>query len=363
MKICLLSAANNVHTMRWANALSQRGHLITVVSCKDHMPDSKIVYEQNVEVLLLKHSSGLGYYLNARQLKHIIDSRKFDIVNVHYASGYGTLGRRAKLRGALLNIWGSDVYIYPYKNKFNLRTIKKNLAFYKYVASTSNCMARQAKKFVDRDYFIIPFGVDIELFKPLENLRAADKITVGTVKTLSPIYGISDSIKAFNEVLQKLRNEKKDDTINKLCFEIYGRGEQREELQQLINELELQDKLTLCGYVENRKLPLIYNRFDIFVCNSYSESFGVAAIEAMACGVPVQASDADGFLEIIDNGLTGLIAPKGNVHEIAEKIYVLLMDEQLRSKMSAAALENVKIKYSWHRSVDIMEKFYHDMVI
>lgn len=359
MKICLLSAANNVHTMRWANAMNRRGHNVTVVSCKDHEPGTKIVYDDGVKIILLKRPSGFGYYLNAGQLKRIVKKEKFDVINVHYASGYGTLGRRSKLKNALLNIWGSDVYLYPYKSKFNTAIIKKNLSFYEYVASTSNCMAEQARKFVDRKYFITPFGVDTELFKPIREVRDESKLTVGTVKTLLPVYGISDSIKAFDVVLQRLKSEGCDDIADNIRYEIYGRGEQQDELQSLIDERGLSDKVKLCGYIENGKLPMIYNRFDIFACNSLSESFGVAAVEAMACGIPVQVSDAEGFAEVVEEGITGLISPKGDINAIADNMYKLLTDKKLRMQMGAEGRERVKKLYDWKNNVDIMEKLYY----
>ena len=358
MKILILSAANNVHTMRWANAMSERGHNVTVVSCRDHKPDSKVQYDSDVKILLLKFSSGLGYYLNARELKKIAKKQRFDVINVHYASGYGTLGRMANLKNALLNIWGSDVYVYPYKKKFNEKIIKKNLSFYNYVASTSRCMAEQARKFVDRNYYITPFGVDVLLCKPINGLTDPDKFTIGTVKTLSPIYGISDSIKAFGLVIKRLKAEGEIERANRLRYEIYGRGEQQPELQQLINDLDLSDKVKLCGYVENNKLPEIYNRFDLFVCNSLSESFGVAAVEAKACGVPVVTSDADGFKEVVSDGVTGLIVPRGDLTAISNAMFYFIMEKKEREIYASAGVERVRKLYDWENSVNIMFDLY-----
>ena len=96
--------------------------------------------------------------------------------------------------------------------------------------------------------------------------------------------------------------------------------------------------------------------------NSNSESFGVAAVEAMACGIPVQVSDADGFAEVVEDGVTGLIAPKGEVNAIAENMYRLLIDEDMRMKMSKAAVERVKKLYDWNKNVELMEKIYFSLL-
>ena len=348
--------------MRWANAMFDRGHCVTVVSCPDHRPDDKVEYNEGVEIILLKHRSGFGYYFNARQLKKIVKSRKFDVINVHYASGYGTLGRMAGLKNSLLNIWGSDVYVYPYESKINFKIIKKNLRYYNYVASTSHCMAKQAASLVDRKYYITPFGVDTNRFKPVRAGCKNGSFVVGTVKTLSPIYGIEDSIKAFNVFIKRLKQEGMCKESEKIIYEIYGRGESAVELQSLINELNLENNVKLCGYVQNGKLPEIYNNFDVFICNSLSESFGVAAVEAMACGVPVVVSDADGFKEVVEDNVTGFVVPRGDVEATANGIYKLYKNSVLRKSFGEEGVKRVESLYNWDCNVSTMENIYKDII-
>jgi len=363
MKIAFISAAKSIHIVRWANAMAKRNHDVTVISCANDVDDNIGLYEKSVRIVALKYGAPFGYYLNASQLKKIVKREKFDVVNVHYASGYGTLGRRAKLKSALLNIWGSDVYEFPYQSSFKMNLIKKNLNYYDYAASTSKCMAKQAEKLVKRDYKITPFGVDTEKFKPVSGFKPKDKIIFGTVKTLSPKYGIADTVNAFIKLNKRLIDEGKADLADKLYYEIYGKGELKDELQSLINENGMQDKIKLCGYVDNNLLPEIYNRFTVGNSNSISnsESFGVAAVEAMACGIPVQVSDADGFAEVVQDGVTGLIAPKGDIDAIADNMYKLLTDKALRDNMSQAAVNRVKQLYDWESNVDLMENIYTEI--
>lgn len=366
MNILLLGNASSIHIVRWANALSERGNNVTVATCKNDYPQDRSCYGNKVEIFALKYPTPFGYYLNAGQLKRFAAKKQFDVINVHYASGYGTLGRWAKLKNALLNIWGSDVYDFPYQNKFSMRTVRKNLLYFKALASTSKVMAKQAKKLIPeytKEIYITPFGVDTERFKPIDGIKEDDKIIFGTVKTLSPKYGIADTIKAFIKLVCRLKNENRVDIAEKLSYEIYGRGELRDELQKLIDENEMTEKIKLCGYVNNSELPAIYNRFTVFNSNSIldSESFGVVAVEAMACGVPVQVSDADGFTEVVEDGVTGLIAPKGDIDAIAENMYRLITDEQMRTHMGISAVERVKRLYDWEKNVDTMEDIYRGL--
>lgn len=363
MKIAYVSNARSIHIIRWANAMAQRGHEVTVISCANDVANGDSSYHHSVRLIMLKYATPLGYYLNAGQLKRIVKREKFDVINVHYASGYGTLGRRAKLKNALLNIWGSDVYDFPYHNSFNLKTIKKNLRYYNHVASTSHCMAKQAQSLVDREYYITPFGVDTRIFKPMPELKPQDKIIFGTVKTLSPVYGIADSIEAFITLYNRLIAENREDLAGKLYYEIYGKGEQRAWLQGIIDEKGFSERIKLCGFIENSRLPEIYNRFAIACYASVSESFGVAAVEAMACGVPVCVTDAEGFAEVVENGVTGLVAPKSDAEAIAENMYQILMNERLRERMGQAGVERVKRLYDWQNNVTHMEEIYKTIKI
>ena len=358
MKIAYIAPARGIHTIRWANAMAKRGHEVTVISCADHMKDFDGDYHEGVKVVRLHYASPLGYYLNARQLKTLVRRGGYDVVNVHYASGYGTLGRMAGLKNAVLNIWGSDVYDFPYKSAFNMSVIKKNLSFYEYASSTSRCMGEHSKKLFDREYFITPFGVDTELFRPSEGKKVNDKIVIGTVKMLVPLYGILDSIKAFVRLCERLKEEGDFETEEKLVYEIYGRGKQQKELQALIDESGMAGKIRLCGFVKNENLPEVLNTFDIFCCCSLMESFGVAVVEAMACGIPVVTSDAEGFNEIVKDGETGLIAPRGNIERIADCLYKLVKDKERRDKMGIEGVRHVRALYDWNKSVDIMLNVY-----
>ncbi len=359
MKIAFISSARNIHTIRWANAMSLRGHEVFVLSCAGDMPEDQKFYDNKIRLIELKYQAPLGYYLNARKVKKLVKKEAFDIVNVHYASGYGTLGRMARLKHALLNLWGSDVYLFPYSGRLQLSVIKKNLKYYQYIASTSYCMAEQARKFVKRDdIYITPFGVDTNLFKPISGLKDPDIILFGTVKALEKIYGIEDTVNAFIKLIHRLQREGKTELASKLRYHIYGKGDQKVALQSLIDENGMTDIIKLCGYVKNNELPNVLNQFTVFCCTSHSESFGVAAVEAMACGIPVLVSDAEGFVEVVENNVSGLIVPKHNIDAITDGMYQLLMDKDLRDSFGAAGIQRAKKYYEWDQNVQNMLEIY-----
>ena len=92
---------------------------------------------------------------------------------------------------------------------------------------------------------------------------------------------------------------------------------------------------------------------------SNSESFGVSAIEAMACECPVVTSDADGFKEVMEEGKTGFIVPKRDYRSAAEAIQKIIDDPQLAAKMGKAGRERVCNKYSWEDNVNAMIQIYN----
>lgn len=357
MRILFLSAANSIHTVRWVNAISERGHEVVLVSLKDHTSTTDFI-SPKVKVVYLPVRGKKGYYLNAFFLKMLYYSEHIDVVNVHFASGYGTLGRIARLPDVLLSVWGSDVYDFPYKSKRNEKIVKKNLKYASLIASTSRCMAEQTKKIGGkREVIVTPFGVDIEQFKRLY-IKSKDTFIVGTVKTLSYKYGIDTLIRAFHLFLEQL-----DDTSH-IHMVIYGEGKQKDELTELCKTLGISNKVHFKGYISNTKVPEAFNEMDIACFGSRweSESFGVAAVEAMACGLPVVATKVAGFREVMENGETGYLVEIDDTETMAVYMLKLYRDKELRDRLGQNGRKRVERLYDWNQCVDIMIKVYKNMM-
>lgn len=364
MKILFLSAANSIHTIKWVNALVEKGHEVVLVSNKGHEPKEDAL-DNRIQFYCLKYSGNLGYFLNAKELSILVKKIKPTVINVHYASGYGTLARIAKLPPYLLSVWGSDVYDFPYESKIKNRILKKNIKNADMLASTSKCMAQQLRKVMSDsslEIAITPFGVDLELFNP--SLYAKSKnneFIVGTVKALESKYGIFELIQAF----EKLNDEiKKNEQFHKtLKLEIYGDGSQKEEIQSYINQKGLASQITLKGKIPNKDVPSAIASFDVFVVLSQldSESFGVAAVEAMAMGKAVVATDVDGFKEVISNEKTGIIVSRHSVEDAEKAILKVALDPTYRTNLGKNGRKRVEENYDWDKNVNTMLKLYEKM--
>jgi len=103
--------------------------------------------------------------------------------------------------------------------------------------------------------------------------------------------------------------------------------------------------------------PLLANA-DLFLLPSEQESFGLAALEAMACGVPVVATRAGGLPEVIEDGVSGALFTKGDIEEGAERAAEILVDPELAGSIRAAALDAVNGKFREEPIIDCYERLY-----
>ncbi|QLJ07985.1 glycosyltransferase [Pseudoalteromonas sp. JSTW] len=348
MKVLLLTDSNSIHTLRWANGLALNGVDIHLVSM--HKPLDG--YDDRVKHYTLPFKAPLGYFLNIFEFNSLLEKINPDVLNVHYATGYGTLGAFHKRYPSLLSIWGSDVYKFPFKTIFHKYYLKFILSKYNALASTSECMATQIRKFnKNKQIFITPFGIDTEAFREVRK-NSCDEIIIGTVKTLSFNYGIDVLLHAFKSLLMELPSNLK------VKLEIVGGGVDECKLKDLASSLEITDKVKFLGQVSHSQVPYYLNNFDIYVALSRFESFGVAILEASACSIPVVVSDADGPKEVTIDCVTGFVVPRNNPHEASLKLKNLVMDKSLRERMGGEGREHVIRNYTWATSLKKMIEAY-----
>ena len=163
MKIMMLTAGDSIHSVRWANAYVGRGHDVVLVAINGHQEHGDRL-QGSVKCYYLRFGGTKGYILNACELKKIWKAEKPDVVNVHYASGYGLLARAAGIHPYILSVWGSDVYDFPEKGIIKRKILLRNLQAADAIASTSKAMGNRVKdllKDANRDVIITPFGVDL----------------------------------------------------------------------------------------------------------------------------------------------------------------------------------------------------------
>jgi glycosyltransferase involved in cell wall biosynthesis len=344
MRILLLSAGSSVHTVRWANAFVERGkdvHLVT-----QHAVTSGL--SPRVHVHELSHWSGLGYLANGRRLRRLIRSIAPDVANVHYASGYGSLVEACKPIPTVLNVWGSDVFDFPRKSALHRWWLQRNLRAADQLVSTSKAMAERTRALAPgKPIAVVPFGVDLDVFGPAGPRTGTEQLTIGTVKSLMPVYGVDTLIRAFAGVLKMVPDRS-------LRLRIVGRGPQASDLERLATSLGIRDRVDLIGGVRHAAVPDELRKIDVFVALSREESFGVAVIEASACGLPVVVSNVGGLPEVVREGITGSVVPPDDPEAAAHAIAELIASPEKRKTWGEAGRAFVAEHYAWPSCVDRM---------
>lgn len=363
MKICFLSGASTIHTVRWVNAMASLGNKVSLITLQKPEIDK---IDDSVEIYELPIKNKLGYYLNVPKVKKLLKKIQPDIINAHYASGYGTLARLINFHPTLLSVWGSDVYDFPYSSEMNMKIVRKNLQAATRIASTSYVMREQTAKLFtpDKPIYITPFGVDLSKFKQMREKSEEGLITIGNVKKLEEKYGVRYLVEAVSILMDRLRKNNMNETAEKIRLLIVGGGSQKDELEELTKKLHIDRISKFTGPVSHDEVPLYLNKLDIYCSPSTldSESFGVAIIEASACELPVVVSNVGGLPEVVKNGVTGLICESKNSEDLANKLYELVINEDLRVKMGKSGRKHVTEEYDWNKNVKLMESIYLEMV-
>lgn len=352
LAVTCLAAAFSIHTVRWVNALSRRGHCVRLITMQP--PVKEFPIDPDIEINVLPFPPPFGYFLNRWHLRSLLKAQKPDFLHVHYASGYGTLARLSGFRPTLLSVWGSDVYEFPYEAKWKMELLRKNLEYADYVASTSKVMKTKTKNMANlmREIAVTPFGVNCEQFKPTLT-RPKREIVVGTIKGLHEKYGVEYLIRAFGILARRQGTEN-------LKLLIVGEGPLRSKLERLSRELGISHIVEFMGKIAHDRVPECLSRMSVFVAVSVndSESFGVSVIEASACGIPVVVSDCGGLPEVVRDGITGIIVPKRDPAATADAIFKIISNPQIAEAMGKAGRDHVTRNYEWNENVSRMETLY-----
>jgi D-inositol-3-phosphate glycosyltransferase len=216
---------------------------------------------------------------------------------------------------------------------------------------------------------VIPAGVDTSLFHPRD--RAAVRKELGLPDLDTPILlfvGRIERLKGIDTLLESVAVVSRTCAGRDLKVLIVG-GDQNEdenaELRRVVElhrELNLQEQVEFVGSKPQELLPLYYSAADITVMPSHYESFGLVAVESMASGTPVIASNVGGLSYTVKDGETGFLVPEENHFALAEGVHTLLKNPEQRLRMGEQAAEHAQ-QYSWTYIAAQMADLYDDLIL
>lgn len=359
MKICYLTDINSAHTKKWCEYFKNKNYDIHVISLSNGNHPGVTVHSLDIDEDISKKESTFSkfqYIKKIKRVRNILKEIKPDILHAHYASSYGLLGSLANYKPYILSLWGSDILLFPKEGPIQKKIIKYNLKKANAIFSTSKYMADEAKLYTNKNIEITPFGVDFELFKKNKvKSITSNKIRIGIVKSLEKVYGIDYLINAIKVIKDKYQEYE-------IELNIVGQGTQRENLLSLINDLGLNNIVKIIEPMSQKDISDFYNSIDIAVFPSLSESFGVGAIEAQACGVPVIVSDIKAFYETTIPNKTSLICKIADVDSIVKSLEVLIINNELRDKMGKEGEKFVKENFDMYKIFHKVDLLYNRII-
>lgn len=367
MKLLLLADANSAHTVKWATGLSafvESVNIFTLSSLDEQLYSAYSnvhIYSNNISHSTVRKQNGsaqkLSYLKTLRSLKKLIAALNPDIIHAHYASSYGLLGALIKSKPLVISVWGSDVFSFPKRSVFHRQIFKFNIHRANRVLSTSHVMAKEIAKYSTKKITVIPFGINLDEFKKEKSISLFERndVVIGTIKTLEQVYRVDRLIRVFAKLTVLEPNLP-------LKLLIAGDGSLRGQLEQLVKELGITNRVVFAGKIEHSKVVSYYNMLDVFLALSESESFGVSVIEASACEVPVVVSNVGGLPEVVDNGSTGFVVPEDDIDFIAKKVRMLLKDKNLRSNLGVNGRAKVESEYDFSVNLKQMLNVYNDIL-
>ena len=208
-----------------------------------------------------------------------------------------------------------------------------------------------------RKVSLIPCGVDLSVFCPLDQGAARDRLGLNGEKILLYV-GRVEPLKGLDLLVETAAQMDSEDGVRMMVVgaDVNG-GQDMDRVKQLAKERDLEDRIDFVGQVDHLELPLYYNAADVCVVPSYYESFGLVALESMACGTPVVASRVGGLPTIIQHGRTGYLKPWRCPDAFANSVEMLISSDGLKQSMGEAARQRAE-DMGWENVAAMMWREY-----
>jgi len=312
----------------------------------------------------------MARYLTAQYRASVREGRRFgaQIVHGHWAIPTGpALVAAARRLGipSVITLHGGDVYVnaaegYDFPTRWYVRPVLKRTLR---AASALTAISEDCKQHAlnagaaESSISVVMNGADLRRFSPAPVAAAAAEAEtkpfgqhmVFACRQLFPRKGIRFLI----EAVAKLKPRYPD-----ISLMIAGDGFERPELEKLARNLGVAERTTFLGWTANKDLPQYFRGSVVSVIPSLEEGFGIPAAEAMGCEIPVVATDAGGLPEVVADGVTGFVVPKGDAGALAAAMDKLLADPGLRERMGKAGRVRALERFDWDRTVDQFNQVY-----
>lgn len=224
----------------------------------------------------------------------------------------------------------------------------------------------------DQKIVIIPPGVDVSRFYPIPDDEAKEAIGHSGCPRMLLFVGRIEPLKGVDTLIRALAIVRESGELEKQCYSLAIIGGdpgaptekmtvEMTRLRALCTELNMEDLVLFLGKRAQDTLPYYYSAADILIMPSYYESFGMVALEAMACGTPVIASQVGGLAFLVQDGITGFVVPGGDPCVLAKALTKLIQQPELRMRLGKQAAEYASW-YSWDKISTRIRGVYEELL-
>ncbi len=208
---------------------------------------------------------------------------------------------------------------------------------------------------------IIPCGVDVDRFRPMDGEEARKSLGLQGSKVVL-FVGRIEPLKGIDILLKAVAQLEQTEAVRTLIVGGESDGDMEvERLKTLAAELGVSSQVGFVGRVEQQELPAYYNAADVCVVPSWYESFGLVALESMACGTPVVASRVGGLPTIVRDGVTGYLVPWRCPEPFADRLDILLNNATINRTMGEAARSRA-LTMGWSAVADSLLSLYGSLL-
>ncbi|HUN65333.1 MAG TPA: N-acetyl-alpha-D-glucosaminyl L-malate synthase BshA [Bacteroidota bacterium] len=348
-------------------ALAERGHRIHFISYAmpirlDGFSDNIIYHEVEIASYPL-FDFPLYTPALASKIVEVARFEKLDILHAHYAIPHATSAYLAKqILGPdgpriVTTLHGTDITLVGLEPSY-LPVMKFSIEQSDGVTAVSRFLKEKTltNYHIEKEIQVIPNFVDTRKYVRTDASRIRETIAPGGEKVLIHVSNfrgvkrVGDVVRIFERVHQKIPSK----------LMLVGDGPDRSNCEQLARDLGVFGEIKFLG--KQSELIALLSAADLFLIPSQSESFGLSALEAMACGTPVIASSVGGLPELVQHGATGYIAEIGDIDRMARYSIDLLTNDQKYRMFSLAARNRAVELFDSRGIVDRYERYYEQVL-
>ncbi|MDP4173947.1 MAG: N-acetyl-alpha-D-glucosaminyl L-malate synthase BshA [Bacteroidota bacterium] len=295
----------------------------------------------------------------------VVKYEKLDLIHVHYAiphavSGYLSkqiLQKMGESLKVITTLHGTDITLVGLEPSF-LPLVKFSIEESCGVTAVSRFLKEKTltNYHIEKDIRVIYNFIDTKRYRPDGKRNFRDHIAPGGEKILvhtsnfRPVKRVADTIRVFEKVRKEMPSK----------LLLIGDGPDRYECERLSRELNLDKDVMFLG--KQDALVEILSSSDLFLLPSQSESFGLSALEAMSCGVPVISTSVGGLPELINHNETGYIAEIGDIDRMAKYAIDLLTNDKKYNEFAKNSRDRAVNEFDIEKIVPLYEQYYLDVL-